>query len=149
MAPTRQMEEREYDNMVKLHTVAPGDQGIAKHMTRNYNRFGKTLSEQRPRKIIDYNEKAGGLLETSYYNPNSTGQDNNASIVKRPINYNTGRLPGLLYNQLESTLDYYDGKLKTEKFLAGYSGSRLDLGYGEQMRRYNNIIKNKRYEKIL
>ena len=49
--------------------------------------------------------------------------------VKRiPIKTNTGRLPGLLYNNLETTYDYYEKKLQTERLVVGIPSVK-ETGY--------------------
>lgn len=149
MAPSKPMQELEYDHVVNLHTADPYTQrvtGISN--TRNLNRLGKAASEQRPRKVIDYNEKASGIEDSNY----TSIAQNTHNYMKRPINYNTSRLPGLLYQNLESSLDYYDSGIRREKFLVNYCTypQRLgELGHNVQMKKYDHIIKNKRYEKLL
>eukprot|EP00347_Sterkiella_histriomuscorum_P008056 403346543 len=161
----RQVQEHEYDTIVRNHTVQGGAE-VNKNITRNNNRFNKALSEQRSRRVIDYNDKIQGddyavKMQQPEPNLNLTYGQIIHNYSKKPIKTNTERLPGLLYSNLEKTVDYYDKKLQAEKFISGFGGGNQliiqnkfnplnkEVGVYDTLKNYDNIIKNKRYDKML
>jgi hypothetical protein len=62
------------------------------------------------------------VKEHSYLQPASS---------KIPIKTHTERLPSLLYHNLDETLDYFNDRIKEERFLALHSGplgTKMTLG---------------------
>ncbi|CDW85418.1 UNKNOWN [Stylonychia lemnae] len=160
----KQMGEHEYEQYADKHTFQSDYEsqkqklGQDKNITRNHNRFSKALSEQRQRKIIDYqDDQKNNELSLPANNPHLLiqpyqNQMLNQNFDKKPIKTNTERLPGLLYQQLEKTVDYYDKQLDQERFLINYGGGSLvrgQVGVGDTLKKYDHIIRNKRYDKMM
>ncbi len=89
------------------------------------------MTFEHKRKIIDPNIPFNDTsVENEYYMFPKIGKNeqqitHSDKKMKVPINKNTERLSSLLYNNLEESMDYYNDRIKEEKFITHYSGGVL------------------------